>query len=143
MKDEDASTCKIQIFADVSEETLVDIATATSVEHLHPNEVVFEKDSWGTSMYIVARGRVRVHDEVHTIAELGEREVFGELAAIIPEPRLASVTAIEETTLFRINNTVLAELLADNFQITEGIIRVLCHRIRKHNMEVSSLPLRD
>ena len=51
----------------------------------------------GDSMYIVVDGRVRVYDGARTIIELGPREIFGELALLDPEPRLASVAAEEET----------------------------------------------
>ena len=41
-------------------------------------------------MYIIVSGRVRVHDGERTINELGEREVFGEMALLDPAPRAAS-----------------------------------------------------
>jgi hypothetical protein len=39
------------------------------------------------------RGRVRVHDGEMTLNYLGRRDVFGEMAALDPEPRSATVTA--------------------------------------------------
>ena len=65
-----------------------------------------------------------------TLAKLTEREVFGELAALDPEPRVASVTALEDTDLFRINQDALYELMAEHIEVARGIIHILCSRLR-------------
>jgi CRP-like cAMP-binding protein len=61
---------------------------------------------------------------------LGSRELFGELAALDPEPRSASVTAIEDTLLFRLDERVLYEMMAENQALTRGLIRMLCRQLR-------------
>jgi CRP-like cAMP-binding protein len=48
-----------------------------------------------------------------TLVELGPGSSVGELAVLAPEPRSASVTALEPTLLLRVNKVVLDELLAD------------------------------
>ena len=64
-------------------------------------------------MYAVVRGRLRVHHGERTITQLGPGSTVGELAALVPEPRSATVTALEPTTLLRIDRPLLEELLAD------------------------------
>ncbi|MCP4408525.1 MAG: cyclic nucleotide-binding domain-containing protein, partial [Gammaproteobacteria bacterium] len=54
----------------------------------------------------------------------------GELAVLDPEPRVASVTAIEETQLFRIDRDAFSELIADRPEIAQGVIQALCQRVR-------------
>jgi CRP-like cAMP-binding protein len=97
---------------------------------LEAGEPVFEKGEVGNSMYIIVLGRVRVHDGERTIVHLGERDVFGELAVLDPEPRSASVTAAEATQLFRLEREPLYEVMADHVEIASGIFRVLCQRLR-------------
>ncbi len=58
-------------------------------------------------------GRLRVHHDDVTVVDLGPGSTVGELAALVPEPRAASVTALEPTMLLRIDKPVLDELLAD------------------------------
>jgi CRP-like cAMP-binding protein len=81
-------------------------------------------------MYIVVDGRVRVHSEERTLRELGPRDIFGEMAALDPEPRSASVTAKVPTLLFRLEQEALYELMADRIEVVRGVIRVLCQRLR-------------
>ena len=61
---------------------------------------------------------------------LSSSTVFGELAALDPEPRAATVEAIENCTLLRLDGQDLYELMASNKEVTRGIVRVLCEYTR-------------
>ena len=88
-------------------------------------------------MYIIIDGKVRVHDGDRVITTLEKRDVFGELAVIDPEPRSASVTATEETHIFRLDQDSLYELMAEHIEIARGIMRVLCRRLRKRGAAIA------
>jgi len=81
-------------------------------------------------MNIIVDGKVKVHDEDKNFAELAERDVFGELAVLDPEPRSATVTALEDTTLFRLEQEAFYELMAEHIEMAQGVIRSLCRRLR-------------
>jgi len=78
----------------------------------------------------VVSGRVRVHRGDRTLVELGPGSAVGELAVLVPEPRVASVTALEPTLLLRVNKVVLDELLADRPELASGVIAALASRLR-------------
>ena len=120
----------VSIFSDVGERALVEVASMLEEVHADPNETIFQKGNTGHSLYIVVEGSVRVHDGNTTIATLGRGEVFGELAALDPEPRNASVTAIEPALLLRMRHAELAELMSEHPEVAIGIIRILCRRLR-------------
>ena len=122
----------VPMFAEVSEETLADVAELLGEVEYEKGQVVFEKGAQGDSLYIVISGRVRVYDGPHTIVELGPKEIFGELALLDPEPRLASVAAATETRLFRLDRDSFAELMAGNIEVVRGVLHVLCERLRGH-----------
>ncbi len=126
----------VDIFTELGEATLADLAALASEVELAPGQVLFEKGDTGTSMYVVARGRVRVHDGDVTFVELDERRFFGELAMIDAEQRSASVTALEETVLLSVGQAAFYELMADSSEVAEGILRVLCGRIRRRSADV-------
>ncbi len=126
----------VDVFAELGDATLADLAAIAEEVELAAGEALFEKGDPGTSMYVVARGRVRVHDGEVTFTELGERSCFGELAMIDAERRSASVTALEETALISIGQAALFELMADYSEVSEGILRVLCRRIRRRSADV-------
>jgi CRP/FNR family cyclic AMP-dependent transcriptional regulator len=54
---------------------------------------------------------------------------------LVPEPRSASATAIERSTLLRLDKPVLDELLADRPELAAGIIRALVIRLRERRAE--------
>ncbi len=121
----------VAMFAATSEDILADVATILEEVELNGGELVFGKGEQGDSMYIIINGRVRVFDGDKTINFLGEREIFGELALLDPEPRSAAVEAVEETRLFRLDRNTLFELMADNIGVVSGIMQVLCRRLRR------------
>jgi hypothetical protein len=57
--------------------------------------------------------------------------VIGELALLNPEPRTATVTAIEPTLLFRVSQAAIYQLMANHIEIVRGIMKALCRRIRQ------------
>ncbi len=60
----------------------------------------------------------------------GPGAVVGELAALVPEPRSASVTVLESTLVLRIDQAVLDELLIDWPELAHGVIAALVSRLR-------------
>ncbi|MBD3265424.1 cyclic nucleotide-binding domain-containing protein [bacterium] len=120
----------VAIFSDIPEEELAKLAVLAEEEEFTPHEAIIQKGEMGTCMYIVVNGKVRVHDGEKTIVELADREVFGEMAALDPEPRSADVTAIQETLTLRIDQEPLMELVSENAGFLQRIVSFLCNRIR-------------
>lgn len=123
----------VKIFSETPDEYLVDVANILKEIHVKAGEEIFKKGDIGTSMYVIVEGKVRVHDETREFAVLHERDVFGELAALDPEPRSATTTAVEASHLFCLDGDALYELMAENIEVARGIIHVLCQRMRSHS----------
>ena len=121
----------VNMFAETPEKSLAGIAAILEEQDVLSDEVIFEKGSLGKSMYIIVDGQVKVHDGDHTILTLGNRDVFGELAVLDPEPRSATVTATKDTTLFQLEQDALYELMAEHIDVARGVIKALCRRIRQ------------
>jgi CRP/FNR family transcriptional regulator, cyclic AMP receptor protein len=120
----------VSIFKDVPDESLVDIAAAVKEQQFATGERFIEQDELGDALYIIVSGRVRVIRDDRVLAELGEREVVGELSALDPAPRSASVECLEETQLFTLNNLELEHQMAANSSIMRSILKILCARLR-------------
>jgi len=121
----------IELFSQINEEDLFNLATSLKEIEYESEVKVITQGDLGTSMYIVISGEVEVQIDGKKIVTLGEKEVFGELAALDPEPRVATVVTTETTLLFKIDNTILYYLIAEYPAVAKGIIRILCDRIRK------------
>jgi HEAT repeat protein len=121
----------VDMFSRASEEVLTEVAGILEEVDARAGEVVFEKGADGDSMYIIVSGRVRVHDGDRTIGELGPRDIFGDLALLDPEPRVASISALTDASLLRLDREAFAELMAGNIEIVRGVLHVLCERLRR------------
>ena len=122
---------RVDLFADVPGRTLAAVARrATEVEVAAGTPVIVE-GAVEDHLFTVVRGRLRVHHGERDVTILGAGSTVGELAALVPEPRSASVTALEPTTLLRIDKPVLDELLADRPALASGIIAALVAMVRE------------
>jgi CRP-like cAMP-binding protein len=124
-----------EVFSEVPEQGLLELAAVVQEVEARASERIIEKGEIGSSLYIIVDGKVRVHDGDQELRVLGSREIFGELAALDPEPRSASVTALEDTLLFKLDEHVLYEMMAENQALTRGIIRILCRRLRTRRID--------
>ena len=120
----------VEIFSSVPEEQLADLAMIVDAVEFDAGETIIRKGELGTSMYIVADGKVRITDGTQELGLLGSRTVFGELAALDPEPRAATVEVVEDCTLLRLDGESLYDLMSGNKEVTRGIIQVLCQYTR-------------
>lgn len=128
---EKLSTLKsVSMFAETSDEILAEIVELLGETFVNAGQTIFNQGDLGTSMFIIVDGRVRVHDGERTLNFLGRQDVFGEMAALDPEPRSATITAVEDTHLFRLDREMLFELMSHRPEVTRGVIHVLCDRLR-------------
>ena len=123
----------IDIFSQISENDLLSVATQLSEIGYEKDSTIIKQDEIGTSMYILVRGKVDVIVDGNTVATLDEKSIFGELAALDPEPRSATVRAVENTNVFKINSVVIYNLISEYPNVARGIIKILCDRIRENN----------
>jgi len=120
----------VNLFSLVPDPILFEIASIVKDETVSEGKTIIHKGDMGDFMYIIASGRVRVHDGDQIITFLGENDEFGELALLDSEPRSASVTAVEETYLLRVDQNTFYELISDYPDVLRGIIQVLSGRLR-------------
>lgn len=121
----------VELFSHVPDSILFEIASIVKEETALEGQIIIHKDALGDCMYIIVSGQVRIHIGAQTITHLGEKDEFGELALLDSEPRNASVTAVEETYLLRLDQNTFYELIADYPDVLRGIIRVLSQRLRE------------
>src|SRR5687768_13794116 len=120
----------IDIFRSIPDEHLSDVASILKEKEVSAGEAIIREGDLGTSMFIIVEGRVRVHRQDKDIAVLGSGDLFGELAALDPEPRAASVSAINDSFLFELDGSSLYALMSDRVEVVRGLIKILCNRVR-------------
>jgi CRP/FNR family transcriptional regulator, cyclic AMP receptor protein len=120
----------IDLFSQIPSEDLAKIALISKEEEVESGEEIFAEGEAGDALYLVLNGKVRVHRSERMIAELGERECFGEMALLDAAPRSASVSALEETQVLKIEREDFQEIMSEKPEIALGIIKVLSTRLR-------------
>ena len=112
------------------------------------DDLIFDEDSKGDSMYVIKSGAVKILKKVknqeNTIAVLNPGEFFGEMALLDGQPRSAAVRATAETTVFMIPLEGYQALRRNSphtaLKLMDIIIKVLSNRLRQanKNLEVIS-----
>ncbi len=124
---------RVGLFADVPGRTLAAVAQRATEVEVPAGTNVIDEGAVEEHLFAVVRGRLRVHHGERSITELGAGSTVGELAALVPEPRSASVTALEPTTMLRIDRPVLEELLADRPALASAVIAALVAMVRERS----------
>ena len=132
----------VTMFSQTPDNVLADVADLLEDLDVSENETIFEQGDPGDSLYVIVEGKVRVHDGDRLLNYLGESDVFGEMALLDPEPRLASVTTVEPTRLFRLDQEPFYELMAERPEVATGIIRVLAGHLRNRVRDIARLNAR-
>lgn len=130
----------VALFAAVPGRTLAAVARAATEVAVEAGDRVIVEGAVEDHLFVVVAGRLRVHRGDETIATLGAGGTVGELAALVPEPRSASVTALDAGTLLRIDKAVLDELLADQPALASGVIAALVAMVRERTRRGPTSP---
>ena len=125
-----AALHRVELFAGIPGRVLAAVAELADEVRASPGDVLIEEGAVEAHLYAVVQGRVRVHRGNQALVELGPGTTFGELAALVPQPRTASVTALEPTLALRLDKAVLDDLLVEWPELAHGVIEALVGRLR-------------
>lgn len=90
----------------------------------------------GHEMFLLRKGRARVHWKSRTLAEIGAGDVFGEMALVDQAPRDATVTAIDDCEAVPIDERYFLALVQKSPHFGLEVIRTLVARLRGMDMKV-------
>ncbi len=121
----------VDIFNHATTEELAFIGSIASEVEIPGNSTVFKEDDPSDAMYVIVKGRVRLHKNEQEILVAGEREAFGTWALFDREPRIMTATTLEDVSLLKIDQEDFYDLLADHIEITQSIFRALVQRIKR------------
>lgn len=130
----------VTFFKQTPDELLMEIAHSALQEiALESGQQVIQKGEVGNAMYVIVNGRVKIHDGDLLIGELGEREIFGELAALSFGQRVSCVSAITDCLLLKISSVALYDMMTLDIGLAKGIIKALCERTQSMSLQLQEL----
>lgn len=125
-----------------------ELLTLMTRVHLDRGAVLFTQGDPGASMYVVARGSLKVtradaQDRPTILAVLGTGDVFGEMSLLDDSDRDATVTATGPTTLLELSRARFDEELGRRPDLVRALLGHLARRLRSSNDTVSDLVFAD
>jgi CRP-like cAMP-binding protein len=103
-------------------------------------EAIIRQGDHGDTMFLIVEGDVRVHRGEAQLAVLTSKDYFGEMSILDGEPRSASVTALTDCLLLRINQADFHDILSQHFKVALAIIQTLTRRLRETESSQSAGP---
>lgn len=81
------------------------LASKLRLQQLQKGETLIEEGQMGTCMYFLIEGQLRVSKHQSPVATLVEGDIVGEMAIISSDPRNATVQALEDCVLLRLERS--------------------------------------
>lgn len=133
---------QMPLFSDLPREAFVELLERMRLIRVQPGELILREGEEGHSMFVIARGQVRVLRALEPgrflqLAQLGEGAFFGEMAVLRGGPRGASVQATRECELFEIERALLDEV-ARRFPAVEEVLKKFAHQRMLRNVLATS-----
>jgi CRP-like cAMP-binding protein len=127
-----ATLAATPLFAGLAREALESLVERLSLVHLAPGEVLFREGDPGDALYVIAEGELAVQAEGPPrveMARLGAGAFIGEVALMTDQPRSATVTAVQDAELLRIDRATLAHVLAEHGEVLAAVLRFVRDRL--------------
>lgn len=122
-----------EIFNNTPAMVLTEIAKVMEEISVPKGNEIIKKGELGDSMYVLCKGRAKVHEDEIVFTELFPIDIFGELSLLISEPRSASITTLEDSTLLSLSQEAFEVIMEDNADFYKGLIKTLVKRIQAQN----------
>jgi voltage-gated potassium channel len=112
---------EIPIFAQLPINAIGKINEKLEVVLLPAKKVIFEKGDEADSMYIIEIGRVEINLDPNPPAIKDQGDFFGEMGLVSDNPRMATVTTLDEVKLLQLKKEDLNELIEEHPVIFQEI----------------------
>ncbi|MEO0910595.1 MAG: Crp/Fnr family transcriptional regulator, partial [Pseudomonadota bacterium] len=126
---------KIELFSSLDDATGERYGQVCMWKEYDANELVIDIDEETTDVRFIVSGLVRIINRFAVgkeviLAEMGQGEFFGELAAIDDELRSANVTTLNRSQICIMPRKIFLELISTSQDVNLQVMRVLAKRIR-------------
>lgn len=118
------------LFSTVAAEDLSALARTAEERSFAAGQDIVREGESGDELFVILSGRVAVHRAGAEVTTLGPGEAFGEISVLDAGPRTATVTAEAATDVLAVTSEEFYEILYEQAEIAEGVIRMLVKRLR-------------
>jgi CRP/FNR family cyclic AMP-dependent transcriptional regulator len=138
----------VPMFAGLSDDQLSMLTQVVTRRSVPRGAMLMAEGDQTDSLYMIISGRLKVmmgdsEGKEVILAMLGPGEIVGEMGLIDDNPRSATVISVEPCELLTIGKREFRKCLAENFDMTMGVMRGLVRRLREADRKIGSLALLD
>ena len=128
----------------MSEEEIGLLQEIAELRSYGPGDKIIRHRDTDSDLMVMLTGRAQIVSHIgDPLAEIGEGQVFGEIALIDHRPRSANVVAISDADVIVILGVPLQALIeahpALGCKLMTNLSRVMCERLRKVNSQLGTL----
>lgn len=120
---------RVPLFRDLTEAELATVARISREVSTPAGGVLCRQGEAGDQLFLVVEGRAVVHRNNRQIGNLYPGDYFGELAVLTRQPRIATVTATTEMTLYVIERRRFREVIEAVPALTHKLLAAVATRL--------------
>jgi CRP-like cAMP-binding protein len=134
---------KIPVFSQGDEEDLKHVASVAPEKRFAKGDVLIQEGAVGSDVFLMISGRCEVRRRVgkrdKVLATLEPGQFFGEMAVLSPDPRTATVGAVDDVRVLVLSAWEFQMALQDNAALAAQIAKGLAQRLRDAEEEIVEL----
>jgi len=139
---------QVSFFADLPEEEIQALSSATKRRTFRSGEVIFHRDDPGQVLYMIKEGKVKIciispDGQEVSLAVLGKGEYFGEFALLDGLPRSTDAVALEKVECYTLQRSDFLNAILKNPKIAILVLEALSKRLRATDNMVEDLIFLD
>ena len=120
----------VDVFERVPSEQLAHVAAIATEVSFESGAMLFHVNDSSDAMFVVLEGEVRLSRNGQVVTTAGPGEAFGTWSLFDDEPRVVDAQAATDVVLLRLDRVDFIDLLADNVEITQGVLKGIVQRLR-------------
>lgn len=122
---------RVDLFSDMTTRQLGHVANVTQEQSQPAGSMIFSEGDAGDALFLIVSGNVEVLRADKRLKVLRDADYFGELAVLTGEARNASVRALTDCLLLRLERSDFHQVLAGNYDAVLVVIRNICKRLQQ------------
>lgn len=134
--------CEIPMFRNVEEKRLKLFAMMGQTLTYRQGERVFEKGDEGDAAYVILDGSVDVLIPVDSgeisVAVLGSKEIFGEMAVLLDQPRTTAIAARTDLKVLLLDRQAFFNMLSEFPDVAIELIKVIGARLEATTRDLAA-----
>jgi len=139
---------RVPLLAALTDSDREALARSASRRRYRRGDIIFQKDDPGHSLFIVARGSVRIYVPSTqgadlTLAVLGPGHFFGDLSLLDGRPRSASAAALGDTNVVILERSDFVAVIRTRPAAVMSVLAVVVRRLRDTDEMASDLAFLD